>query len=57
MYGDDRIVVQKGQALLAGPGLRAGERGENTTLLNDGSDIFFRKSLIQQGRASNEFQT
>ncbi|WP_188827332.1 hypothetical protein [Massilia psychrophila] len=44
-----RIVVQKGQSLLARGPFGAGVRAKNTTLMNGGSDISSRKLLFLLG--------
>jgi hypothetical protein len=40
VFGESRIVVQKQQSLLAATQIRPAYRRDNTTLLNDESDIF-----------------
>jgi hypothetical protein len=45
-FWESRIVVQKLQSLLAGGQVRPLRRRENTTLMNQKSDICARKSLF-----------
>jgi Leu/Phe-tRNA-protein transferase len=40
VFGESRIVVQKQQSLLAATHFCSAYRRDNTTLLNDESDIF-----------------
>jgi hypothetical protein len=47
MFGEERIVVQKGQSLLETGLFWLGSIVQNTTLLNAGSDILAPKSLIR----------